>query len=42
VRNANGSIMVDNNGLGMMDYGSGITARLQCPFIADAIPILDK
>lgn len=32
VRNADGSIMVDNNGIGMMDYGSGINAGMQRPF----------
>ena len=42
VRNADGSIMVDNNGIGMMDYGSGINAGMQRPFIADANPILDN
>ena len=38
VRNADGSIMVDNNGIGMMDYGSGINTGMQRPFIADANP----
>jgi len=42
VRNADGSIMVDKNGIGMMDYGSGINAGMQRPFIPDANPILDN
>nr|WP_262901390.1 SusC/RagA family TonB-linked outer membrane protein [Bacteroides cellulosilyticus] len=42
VRNADGSIMVDGNGIEMMDYGSGINAGMQRPFIADANPIQDN
>lgn len=42
VRNADGSIMLDGNGIGMMDYGSGINAGMQRPFIADANPIQDN
>ena len=42
VRNADGSIMLDGNGLEMMDYGSGINAGMQRPFIADANPIQDN
>ena len=42
VRNADGSIMIDKNGLEMMDYGSGINAGMQRPFIADANPIQDN
>ncbi|NDV59315.1 TonB-dependent receptor [Bacteroides sp. 519] len=42
VRNADGSIMMDKNNLQMMDYGSGINAGMQRPFIADANPIQDN
>ena len=42
VRNADGSIMFDGNGIGMMDYGSGINAGMQRPFIPDANPIQDN
>lgn len=42
VRNADGSIMLDGNGIEMMDYGSGINAGMQRPFIADANPIQDN
>ena len=42
VRNADGSIMLDGNGIGMMDYGSGINAGMQRPFIPDANPIQDN
>ena len=42
VRNADGSIMIDKDGLEMMDYGSGINAGMQRPFIADANPIQDN
>ena len=42
VRNADGSIMLDGNDIGMMDYGSGINAGMQRPFIADANPIQDN
>ena len=42
VRNADGSIMLDKNGLEMMDYGSGINAGMIRPFISDANPIQDN
>lgn len=42
VRNGDGTIMVDQNGIQMMDYGSGINAGMQRPFIADANPIQDN
>lgn len=42
VRNADGSIMVDANGIKMMDYGSGINAGKDRPFIQDANPIQDN
>ena len=42
VRNADGSIMLDGNGIGMMDYGSSINAGMQRPFIPDANPIQDN
>ena len=42
VRNADGSIMVDQNGIQMMDYGSGINAGMIRPFISDANPIQDN
>ena len=41
VRNADGSVMIDSNGIQMMDYGSGINAGLVRPFISDANPIQD-
>ncbi|MDE6348096.1 MAG: SusC/RagA family TonB-linked outer membrane protein [Bacteroides sp.] len=42
VRNADGTIMVDQNGIQMMDYGSGINAGMIRPFISDANPIQDN
>ena len=42
VRNADGSIKVDADGIQMMDYGSGINAGLSRPFITDANPIQDN
>lgn len=42
VRNADGTIMVDDNGILMMDYGSGQNAGLTRPFIGDANPIQDN
>lgn len=41
IRNADGSIKVDGNGIGMMDYGNGKNAGMARPFISDANPILD-
>lgn len=41
IRNADGSIKVDANGINMMDYGYGLNAGGQRPFIYDANPIQD-
>ena len=41
LRNADGSIKVDANGIQMMDYGDGMNAGLARPFISNANPILD-
>ncbi|MBQ8520063.1 MAG: SusC/RagA family TonB-linked outer membrane protein, partial [Bacteroides sp.] len=41
IRNADGSIKIDDNGIGMMDYGNGTNAGMARPFISDANPILD-
>lgn len=42
VRNADGSIMIDDNGIQIMDYGSGQNAGATRPFIGDANPIQDN
>ncbi|MDO4160445.1 MAG: SusC/RagA family TonB-linked outer membrane protein [Prevotellaceae bacterium] len=42
IRNADGSIKVDDNGIKMMDYGSGLNAGLNRPYIQDANPIQDN
>lgn len=42
VRNADGSIMVDDNGFRVMDYGSGQYPGCDRPFIQDANPIMDN
>lgn len=42
IRNADGSIMVDENGFEMMDYGNGKNAGRARPFISDANPIMDS
>ena len=41
VRNADGSIKIDNNGIKVMDYGNGKNAGHDRPFIQDANPIQD-
>ena len=41
VRNADGSIKIDSNGIKMMDYGNGMNAGNDRPFIQDANPIQD-
>ena len=41
IRNADGSIKVDGNGINMMDYGNGLNAGFARPFISDANPIQD-
>jgi len=41
VRNADGSIKVDDNGIKIMDYGQGMNAGGTRPFITDANPIQD-
>ncbi len=41
VRDAQGNIMTDNNGIQIMDYGNGMNAGGQRPFIYDANPIQD-
>ena len=42
IRNADGSIKIDANGIQMMDYGSGLNAGMIRPFIGDANPIQDN
>jgi len=42
IRNADGSIKVDSNGLQMMDYGNGKNAGMARPFVSDANPIMDN
>ena len=42
IRNGDGSIKVDNDGIGMMDYGDGTNAGQTRPFIYNANPILDS
>ena len=42
IRNADGTIKVDANGIGMMDYGDGVNAGQTRPFIYNANPILDS
>ena len=41
VYNADGSIKIDSNGIQMMDYGNGMNAGHDRPFIQDANPIQD-
>ena len=41
VYNADGSIKIDSNGIQMMDYGNGMNADHDRPFIQDANPIQD-
>ena len=41
IRNGDGSIKIDANGIGMMDYGDGMNAGQTRPFIYNANPILD-
>lgn len=40
LRDAQGNKMVDGNGITMMDYGDGMNAGLQRPFIKNANPLL--
>ena len=42
VRNADGSIKIDQNGLQMYDYGNGMNAGMARPWISDANPIQDN
>ena len=42
IRNADGSIKVDGNGIKMMDYGNGLNAGYARPFISDANPLQDS
>ena len=42
IRNADGSIKLDENGFKMMDYGNGLNTGLTRPFIGDANPIMDN
>ncbi len=42
VRNADGSVKVDANGLQMMDYGNGMNAGFGRTFIGDANPLMDN
>jgi TonB-linked SusC/RagA family outer membrane protein len=42
IRNADGSIKIDADGIAMMDYGNGTNAGLARPFLSDANPIQDN
>lgn len=42
LRNPDGTIMKDDNGFEMMDYGNGMNAGRARPFISDANPIMDS
>lgn len=42
IRNADGSIKVDSDGILMMDYGNGTNAGYSRPWISDANPIQDS
>lgn len=42
IRNADGSIKVDDDGILMMDYGNGTNAGYSRPWISDANPIQDN
>lgn len=42
IRNADGSIKIDSNGLEMMDYGDGTNAGMTRTFLSDANPIMDN
>lgn len=47
VRDGNGNVIVDNNGIKVMDYGNGVAARggvpgSSRPFVSDANPIQDS
>ena len=41
IRNADGSIKVDDDGIQMMDYGNGTNAGFSRPWLSDANPIQD-
>ena len=41
IRNVDGSIKIDSDGIAMMDYGNGTNAGFARPFISDANPIQD-
>ena len=41
IRNADGSVKVDENGITVRDYGNGTNAGLSRPFISDANPLQD-
>ena len=42
VRNGDGSIKIDDNGFMVRDYGNGMNAGCDRPFIADANPVQDN
>ena len=42
LRNADGSIMLDENGFQMMDYGNGMNAGMARPQLSDANPLMDN
>ncbi len=42
IRNTDGTIKVDGNGIKVMDYGNGKNAGFSRPFISDANPIQDN
>ena len=41
IRDGKGNVMVDDNGITMLDYGNGTNAGLSRPFLSDANPIQD-
>ncbi len=42
IRNADGSVKIDANGIGMMDYGDGTNAGYARPSLSNANPIMDN
>ncbi len=41
IRDGKGNVMVDDNGITVLDYGNGTNAGLSRPFLSDANPIQD-
>ena len=42
IRTADGNVMIDSNGIAVMDYGNGKNAGMSRPWISDANPIQDN